>query len=71
MKKYIMLLALVTVVAQAEVYKSVNEKGEVVYSDTPSQGAERVKLPALPTYSAPPVPPTTRRSCSSCTAETG
>lgn len=57
MKKYIMLLALVTVVAQAEVYKSVNEKGEVVYSDTPSQGAERVKLPALPTYSAPPVPP--------------
>lgn len=57
MKKIIILLALVASVAQAEVYKSVNEKGEVVYTDTPSQGAERVKLPALPTYTAPPVTP--------------
>ena len=60
MKKYIVLLALVTAVAQAEVYKSVNEKGEVVYSDIPSQGSERVKLPSLPTYTAPPVIPSAR-----------
>ena len=57
MKHIILLFALVTAGAQAEVYKSINDKGEVVYSDTPSQGAEQVKLPTLPTYSAPPVVP--------------
>ena len=55
MKKYILLLTLVSAVTQADVYKSVNDKGEVVYSDRPSQGSERVKLPGLPTYTAPPV----------------
>ena len=59
MKYFILLLALVSAGVQAEVYKSTNEKGEVVYSDTPSRGAERVKLPTLPTYTAPPVAPST------------
>ena len=40
----------------AAVYKHVNEKGEVVYSDTPAPGAEKMKLPELPTYTPPPVP---------------
>ena len=60
MKKYILVLVLAAAGAQAEVYKSVNEKGEVVYSDTPSQGAEHVKLPSLPTYTAPPVIPSAK-----------
>lgn len=38
------------------VYKHVNEKGEVVYSDTPAPGAEKMDLPELPTYTPPPVP---------------
>ena len=45
--------------AHAEVYKSINADGEVVYSDTRTQGAEAVKLPALPTYTPPPVTPST------------
>jgi len=40
----------------AAVYKHVNEKGEVVYSDTPAPGAEKLDLPELPTYTPPPVP---------------
>ena len=59
MKHFILLLALATAGVQAEVYKSINEKGEVIYSDIPSQGAERVKLPSLPTYTAPPLAPST------------
>jgi hypothetical protein len=40
----------------AAVYKHVNEKGEVVYTDTPAPGAEEMHLPELPTYTPPPVP---------------
>lgn len=57
MKYLILMLVLVSACVQAEVYKSTNEKGEVVYSDRPSVGAKRVRLPALPTYTAPPVVP--------------
>lgn len=56
MKHAVFLLALLSGTAQAEVYKSVNERGEVVYSDVPSQGAERVQVPAIPTYTPAPVP---------------
>ena len=42
--------------AHAEIYKSINAAGEVVYTDTPTQGAEKLKMPALPTYTPPPVP---------------
>lgn len=41
--------------AHADVYKSINADGEVVYSDTPTQGAEVVEMPELPTYTPPPV----------------
>jgi hypothetical protein len=57
MKYLILLLAMVTATVQAEVYKSINADGEVVYSDTPSKGSERVKLPALPSYEPPPATP--------------
>lgn len=45
--------------AHAEIYKSINAAGEVVYSDTRTQGAETMKMPALPTYTPPPVVPST------------
>lgn len=57
--KYILIMLLLVGSAQAEVYKSINAAGEVVYSDTPTKGAEAVKLPTLHTYSPPPVTPST------------
>lgn len=56
MKRLPMLLLLLAAGAHADVYKSVNEKGEVVYSDQPTPNAQRMKLPELPTYTAPPIP---------------
>lgn len=56
MKVLVFLLALTCFTAQAAVYKSVNENGEVVYSDSPGPGAERVRLPKLQTYKPQPVP---------------
>lgn len=50
------MLVLLTGLAQAEVYKSINERGEVVYSDTQTPGSERVRLAPLPTYKPPPIP---------------
>ena len=40
---------------RAEVYKSIDADGEVIYSDQPTRGAERVKMPALPSYTPQPV----------------
>ena len=57
MKRLLILLVLITCTVQAEIYKSQNEKGEWVYSDTPSPNSERMKLPPLSTYTAPPPPP--------------
>jgi hypothetical protein len=49
------LLLIATAAARADVYKSTNADGEVVYSDTPTRGAERMKMPALPSYTPQPV----------------
>lgn len=38
--------------AHADFYKSVDADGNVVYSDTPTEGAEQVKLPGLSTFEA-------------------
>jgi hypothetical protein len=56
MKRGLLLLFLLAPIANADVYKSVNSAGEVIFSDVPSQGAERVRLPALSTYKSAPVP---------------
>jgi len=56
MKYSVYMLLLLAATAQAEVYKSINANGEVVYSDIPSQGAERVQMPELPTYTPVPLP---------------
>jgi len=53
--KRLLIMLLLTGSAQAEVYKSINEAGEVVYSDSPSKGAEVMHMPELPTYTPPPV----------------
>ena len=57
MKIVLILLALVTSQVHAAIYKSINADGEVVYSDTQTQGAEKVEMPALPTFTPPPLPP--------------
>ncbi|RLA03748.1 MAG: hypothetical protein DRQ45_02260 [Gammaproteobacteria bacterium] len=49
------LLLMASAAVQAEVYKSINADGEVIYSDQPGRGAERVQMPALPTYTPQPV----------------
>ncbi len=56
MKRFPVLLILLAASVHADVYKTVNEKGEVIYSDQPTPNAQRMKLPELPTYTAPPVP---------------
>jgi hypothetical protein len=56
MKLLPVLLILLAASVQADVYKSVNDKGEVIYSDQPAPNAQRMKLPELPTYKAPPIP---------------
>lgn len=55
--KYFLILLLLAGNVHAEVYKSINAAGEVVYSDTRSKGAEVIKLPEIPTYTPPPVTP--------------
>jgi len=39
-----------------DVYKVVDEDGNVTYSDKPSKGSEKVDLPPLQEYKAPPLP---------------
>jgi hypothetical protein len=56
MKWIALLPILFTGALHAAIYKHVNEQGEVVYSDTPAQGAEKMKLPEIQTYTPPKVP---------------
>lgn len=58
MKHYLLLLALLPGFALADVYKTVRD-GEVIYSDQPAPGAEKIQLPELPSYRPPPLPRTT------------
>jgi hypothetical protein len=55
MRAVCLLLCLALGSVQAEVYKSVNEQGEVIYSDRPGKDAERLRMPALPSYTPQPV----------------
>ena len=43
-------------VAAAEFYKSVDEQGNIVYSDTPTPGAEQLKPPPISTVEGRPAP---------------
>ncbi len=43
--------------AQAEIYRSVDEQGNTVFTDVPGNKSSPVKLKAPSTYSAPSLPP--------------
>ncbi len=51
----VLLILLAATAVRADIYKSVNDQGEVIYSDQPTPSAKRLKLPELPTYKAPPL----------------
>ena len=50
----LLLAGLVTGLAQAEIYKTINADGEVIYTDKPSPQGKKVKLPGLSTYAPSP-----------------
>jgi len=52
------LLLACPVIAQAEIYKAIDEDGHVTYSSSPIKGGEKMNLPPLPTT----VPPAAARS---------
>lgn len=45
--------------ATAAIYRSVDDQGNTVFSDQPEPGSQPLKLPPVPTYSAPKLPPIT------------
>jgi len=57
--RYLLVLScLIPVLAQAEIYKAVDEDGHVTYSSTPIKGGKKIILEPLPTM----VPPARARS---------
>ena len=52
----ILIPALLASVASAEVYRSVDEDGNVVFSDKPSPGSETIELDEVQTIEVPPPP---------------
>lgn len=53
MKYYILLLLAITVALQADVYRSVDEHGDVIFSDISTDNAEKVELQQSFTYTPP------------------
>jgi len=53
MKYLFAALCLLATVVQADVYRSVNEAGEIVFTDVPSADSVRVELPPLSTVKPP------------------
>ena len=51
--KFIILLLIFSATAHAELYKKVDEQGNVTYSDVPSGTAKPVQPPGLTTYGTP------------------
>ena len=59
--KYVILMIsalslFVTGMVSAQLYKSVDEQGNIVYSDTPTPGAEQLTPPPLSTVKSRPAP---------------
>lgn len=52
----LLLLCWLPLVASAAVYKWVDERGNVVYSDKPREGAKEINLPPPSVYSPPAAP---------------
>lgn len=55
MKYILFILFFVVITAQAEFYRSIDEHGNVVYSDQPSDNAEQIELKGLSTYTPTPI----------------
>ncbi len=59
-KHYLLVLSSVVALgvgtASAQFYKSVDEEGNIVYSDTPTPGAEKLKPPPISTVESLPKP---------------
>jgi hypothetical protein len=53
------------IIAQAEIYKSVDADGHVTYSSTPGKGSKKILLEPLPTMAPPSPTPQRGRSASS------
>lgn len=54
-----LVLCLLSGGVSAEIYRSVDQDGNVVYSDQPGQGGKKVQLPEISTYEPKPIPPGT------------
>ena len=54
MKYWLVSLLFVTMSAYAALYRSIDEYGNVSYSDMPSENAELIELKELSTYTPPP-----------------
>lgn len=53
----LVMLFFMSLSVSAEVYRSVDEDGNVIFSDQPSPGAEEIKIDKIQTIDAPPVKP--------------
>ncbi len=51
-----LVLSLIPLFAAAEIYKSVDSEGNVVFSDQPTPGAKKILQQLTPTYAPPPLP---------------
>jgi len=51
-----LVVSLVPLIAAAEIYKSVDSEGNVVFSDQPTPGAKIILQELTPTYAPPPLP---------------
>jgi len=47
---------------QAEIYRTTDETGAVVYTDQPGEGAEVVKLPGVTTFTGSSIPTSSRQT---------
>ena len=52
-----LVITLVPLLAGADIYKSVDSDGNVVFSDQPTPGAKKITEQLTPTYVPPPLPP--------------
>jgi uncharacterized protein DUF4124 len=56
MKFLYLLLCCVVMTAQAEVYRLVDKKGNVTFSDQPHPSAEKIEIETLPSYTPVAIP---------------
>jgi hypothetical protein len=57
LKPLLVVFGLWAATAPAAIYRSLDEQGNVVFSDQPGRGAQRIDLPPVPTYEAPDLRP--------------